>query len=55
MGNEFGSVEALWSQFENFMGRPGDETEAQERQKSGHQDVDHSQLHEQEMGDGEDR
>lgn len=22
MGNEFGSVEALWSQFENFMGRP---------------------------------
>lgn len=26
MGNEFGSVEALWSQFENFMGsRPGEE------------------------------
>ena len=23
VGNEFGSVEALWSQFENFMGRPG--------------------------------
>ncbi|KAJ5952590.1 uncharacterized protein N7479_011003 [Penicillium vulpinum] len=22
VGNEFGSVEALWSQFENFMGRP---------------------------------
>ncbi|PYH73029.1 DASH complex subunit DAD1 [Aspergillus vadensis CBS 113365] len=26
VGNEFGSVEALWSQFENFMGsRPGEE------------------------------
>ncbi|RJE22013.1 DASH complex subunit Dad1 [Aspergillus sclerotialis] len=25
VGNEFGSVEALWSQFENFMGRPEDE------------------------------
>ena len=22
VGNEFGSVEALWSQFEHFMGRP---------------------------------
>lgn len=34
VGNEFGSVEALWSQFENFMGRPegenGDEKEGQE-------------------------
>lgn len=27
MGNEFGSVEALWSQFENFMGRPEEEIE----------------------------
>ncbi|KAJ5690454.1 hypothetical protein N7462_004846 [Penicillium macrosclerotiorum] len=27
VGNEFGSVEALWSQFENFMGRPEEELE----------------------------
>lgn len=27
VGNEFGSVEALWSQFENFMGRPEEEIE----------------------------
>lgn len=27
VGNEFGSVEALWSQFENFMGRPQEEVE----------------------------
>ncbi|KAJ5747050.1 uncharacterized protein N7511_008746 [Penicillium nucicola] len=27
VGNEFGSVEALWSQFENFMGRPEEEGE----------------------------
>ncbi|KAJ5123190.1 hypothetical protein N7448_009287 [Penicillium atrosanguineum] len=27
VGNEFGSVEALWSQFENFMGRPEEEVE----------------------------
>lgn len=25
VGNEFGSVEALWSQFENFMGRSEEE------------------------------
>lgn len=24
VGNEFSSVEALWSQFENFMGKDGD-------------------------------
>ncbi|KAJ5433288.1 uncharacterized protein N7458_012444 [Penicillium daleae] len=27
VGNEFSSVEALWSQFENFMGRPEEELE----------------------------
>lgn len=27
VGNEFGSVEALWSQFENFMGRPEEDIE----------------------------
>ncbi|KAJ5101983.1 hypothetical protein NUU61_004205 [Penicillium alfredii] len=27
VGNEFGSVEALWSQFENFMARPDEEGE----------------------------
>ncbi|CAL5870880.1 uncharacterized protein PFLUO_LOCUS5121 [Penicillium psychrofluorescens] len=40
VGNEFGSVEALWSQFENFMGRPeGEGEEATGRQKaSGEQE-----------------
>ncbi|KAJ5620345.1 DASH complex subunit Dad1 [Penicillium lagena] len=34
VGNEFGSVEALWSQFENFMGRPeGEGEDAAGRQK----------------------
>ncbi|KAJ6113482.1 hypothetical protein N7523_006799 [Penicillium sp. IBT 18751x] len=27
VGNEFGSVEALWSQFENFMGKQEEEAE----------------------------
>ncbi|KAJ5893689.1 hypothetical protein N7495_005380 [Penicillium taxi] len=27
VGNEFSSVEALWSQFENFMARPEEEVE----------------------------
>ncbi|KAL2002847.1 hypothetical protein VTN02DRAFT_5744 [Thermoascus thermophilus] len=34
VGNEFSSVEALWSQFENFMGRE-DENESGERQQEG--------------------
>lgn len=56
VGNEFGSVEALWSQFENFMGRPGEENEAGDggKQKAGaggsggghHQDEEQSQLQE---------
>lgn len=33
MGNEFGSVEALWSQFENFMGRPEEEVEESGKRK----------------------
>lgn len=33
MGNEFSSVEALWSQFENFMGRPEEEVEEQGKRK----------------------
>ena len=35
VGNEFGSVEALWSQFENFMGRPEGEN-ADGRPNEGH-------------------
>lgn len=38
MGNEFGSVEALWSQFENFMGRPQEEVE---RGQAGQKDEHH--------------
>ncbi|PYH97994.1 hypothetical protein BO71DRAFT_395650 [Aspergillus ellipticus CBS 707.79] len=55
VGNEFGSVEALWSQFENFMGRPGDENEGQDRQKESHPDEGQSELNDQEMRDGEGR
>ncbi|KAK9848725.1 hypothetical protein MYU51_015493 [Penicillium brevicompactum] len=33
VGNEFSSVEALWSQFENFMGRPEEEVEEQGKRK----------------------
>jgi DASH complex subunit DAD1 len=29
VGNEFSSVEALWSQFENFMGPPQDQDQNQ--------------------------
>lgn len=36
MGNEFGSVEALWSQFENFMGRPEGEN-GDGKQNEGHE------------------
>ena len=42
MGNEFGSVEALWSQFENFMGRPEEEVEESgngKRKVSGESDA----------------
>ncbi|KAL5339952.1 DASH complex subunit Dad1-domain-containing protein [Aspergillus crustosus] len=35
VGNEFGSVEALWSQFENFMGRPQEEAEEGHGQGQG--------------------
>ncbi|KAL4993042.1 DASH complex subunit Dad1-domain-containing protein [Aspergillus recurvatus] len=33
VGNEFGSVEALWSQFETFMNRSPEEVEGNLRQK----------------------
>ncbi|EAW13259.1 DASH complex subunit DAD1 [Aspergillus clavatus NRRL 1] len=35
VGNEFSSVEALWSQFENFMGRPEENDQAGSRQNEG--------------------
>ncbi|KAL6910310.1 DASH complex subunit Dad1 domain-containing protein [Trichoderma evansii] len=48
VGNEFSSVEALWSQFENVMGRDedstnkaadnqGDETQAEEEEETRHE------------------
>ncbi|KAL2813900.1 DASH complex subunit Dad1-domain-containing protein [Aspergillus granulosus] len=47
VGNEFGSVEALWSQFENFMGRPREEIEeSNSRQKDEHHGEGQSELHE---------
>ncbi|KAL4914859.1 DASH complex subunit Dad1-domain-containing protein [Aspergillus aurantiobrunneus] len=47
VGNEFGSVEALWSQFENFMGRPQEEVEPGSRQKDDDRDDGHSEMHQQ--------
>ncbi|OQE32875.1 hypothetical protein PENFLA_c001G07271 [Penicillium flavigenum] len=47
VGNEFGSVEALWSQFENFMGRPEEQGEEagnsnEKRKVSGESDASKS-------------
>ncbi|KAB8202571.1 DASH complex subunit Dad1 [Aspergillus parasiticus SU-1] len=50
VGNEFSSVEALWSQFENFMGRP-EEEKAESGVKKEEPHEDHSELHEQELAD----
>ncbi|KAA8652835.1 hypothetical protein EYZ11_003319 [Aspergillus tanneri] len=44
VGNEFSSVEALWSQFENFMARPGHENENGGRQKETHQGGGEGQI-----------
>ncbi|KAL2793762.1 DASH complex subunit Dad1-domain-containing protein [Aspergillus keveii] len=45
VGNEFGSVEALWSQFENFMGRPREEVEESNnrRKDENHDGSQHEQ------------
>lgn len=53
VGNEFSSVEALWSQFENFMGRE-DENESGEKQEEGQQEGDeneHSHIKDEEEGE----
>ncbi|KAI9375134.1 DASH complex subunit Dad1-domain-containing protein [Aspergillus egyptiacus] len=48
VGNEFGSVEALWSQFENFMGRPEEgEENAGGPVKDERHDEGHSEMREQ--------
>ena len=53
VGNEFSSVEALWSQFENFMGKDGDgeagEEEKREERGQEEGEADNTQLEE---GDG---
>ncbi|BCR90032.1 DASH complex subunit DAD1 [Aspergillus chevalieri] len=55
VGNEFGSVEALWSQFENFMGRPdAQETEGNapgqgQEETGGSHAPGHSPSHSQDM------
>ncbi|KAL3455854.1 DASH complex subunit Dad1-domain-containing protein [Aspergillus heterothallicus] len=47
VGNEFGSVEALWSQFENFMGRAREEVEeSNSRPKEERHDEGHNEGHE---------
>lgn len=47
VGNEFGSVEALWSQFENFMGRPEQEGKdsAASREEEGRHDESEGERH----------
>ncbi|KAB8234425.1 DASH complex subunit DAD1 [Aspergillus alliaceus] len=53
VGNEFSSVEALWSQFENFMGRPeGEKAEGGSREKEEQQEEGESELHKQDLADG---
>ncbi|RAL14518.1 DASH complex subunit DAD1 [Aspergillus homomorphus CBS 101889] len=52
VGNEFGSVEALWSRFENFMGRPAEEAEGPVRRKGGDYEGQ-SELRDEEMKDAE--
>ncbi|RAK75769.1 DASH complex subunit DAD1 [Aspergillus fijiensis CBS 313.89] len=57
VGNEFGSVEALWSRFENFMGQPAEGTEATDRRNEGGQQQEEeegqSELRDEEMKDAE--
>lgn len=54
VGNEFGSVEALWSQFENFMGRPDAQGTEGNAPSQGQEEAQsytpgHSQSHSQDM------
>ncbi|KAI1506349.1 DASH complex subunit Dad1-domain-containing protein [Biscogniauxia marginata] len=53
VGNEFSSVEALWSQFENVMAKdePGKEAEAEAGE--GHQGEGQKQQQQQHEGEGE--
>ncbi|PYH49572.1 DASH complex subunit DAD1 [Aspergillus saccharolyticus JOP 1030-1] len=53
VGNEFGSVEALWSRFENFMSRPAEEPEASDRRKEEGQAEGQSELPDEEMKNAE--
>ncbi|KAE8152209.1 DASH complex subunit Dad1-domain-containing protein [Aspergillus avenaceus] len=46
VGNEFSSVEALWSQFENFMGRPEEKGGSDSREKEEHAAEGQSELSE---------
>ncbi|EPS32689.1 hypothetical protein POX_d05157 [Penicillium oxalicum] len=48
VGNEFSSVEALWSQFENYMGRPQEEVEeaAQGKRTTGESQTHAGTQHE---------
>lgn len=56
VGKEFGSVEALWSQFENFMVRPdeeGDSKQNGENEDDHENENEHEHEHEYEHGDEE--
>lgn len=50
VGHEFSSVEALWSQFENVMGKDGeDEGEESGKQPEGEEDKEGQEEHREEQ------
>ncbi|KAF4264464.1 hypothetical protein KXW98_004536 [Aspergillus fumigatus] len=56
VGNEFSSVEALWSQFENFMDRSEDNEQKGTRQGEGQHDGEEGRDgHDQSFNEGESR
>ncbi|KAF4214195.1 hypothetical protein CNMCM8980_006880 [Aspergillus fumigatiaffinis] len=53
VGNEFSSVEALWSQFENFMGRSEENEQNGTRQGEGqHVGEEEREAHDQSFAEG---
>ena len=52
VGKEFGSVEALWSQFENFMARTDEEGDTDQKQNVHNEDDHDHRVHEQDDDEG---
>lgn len=55
VGNEFSSVEALWSQFENVMAKDEEGKDAAGADEEQEQELDHEHEHEHEQQDDGDR